>query len=280
MFTKQNREEDAALVRAEEQEKMRLEQIFLRDIRRLFIRMNRANSESIAGTGSNIVANRFKPEWEAILDNHYSRVQNAFQNNVRLRLPEGERELSDEEIALLIAAYISWREERRQSSAQIITDTNQRQLNNAIDMARQTMIEQDQEITNMGLAATTAVIFRRAYEARTNVIAITETQAAAESTKLQESAVLSGEDPSSITRLGGLFIASKSIKIWNTVGDILVRPIHAAVNLTDVSINEAFTIGGERLMFPGDTSLGATAKNVAHCRCGLTYRINRVRRAA
>lgn len=278
MDIKQNRAEDIELVQKEEQEKMRLEQVFLRDIRRLFVRMNRANSESIAATGNNIVASRFKPEWEAILDNHYVRVQNAFQNNVRLRLPEGERELSDIELGLLIAAYMAWREERRQSSAQIITDTNQRQLSTSIDMARQTMIEEGQEVTNMGLAATAAAIFRRAYERRVDIIAITETQAAAESAKLQESAVLSGEDPSSITRLGGLFIASRSIKIWNTVGDIDVRPIHAAVNLTSVSINEAFTVGGERLMFPGDTSLGATARNVAHCRCGLTYRINRVRR--
>jgi hypothetical protein len=36
-------------------------------------------------------------------------------------------------------------------------------------------------------------------------------------------------------------------------------------------IHEPFTVSGEQLMFPGDSSLGAGAGNLASCRCSLDY---------
>ena len=54
---------------------------------------------------------------------------------------------------------------------------------------------------------------------------------------------------------------------WDATLDAVTRPHHWDADGKTVPINEPFVIAGERLMFPGDDSLGATAKNLINCRC-------------
>lgn len=54
---------------------------------------------------------------------------------------------------------------------------------------------------------------------------------------------------------------------WDATLDEVTRPHHWEADGKTVPINEPFIIAGERLMFPGDDSLGATAKNLINCRC-------------
>ena len=54
---------------------------------------------------------------------------------------------------------------------------------------------------------------------------------------------------------------------WDATLDEVTRPHHWDADGQTVLINEPFIIAGERLMFPGDDSLGATAKNLINCRC-------------
>lgn len=61
-------------------------------------------------------------------------------------------------------------------------------------------------------------------------------------------------------------------KVWVAILDTKVRPSHRSANGQVKSKSEPFVVGGEKLMFPGDRSLGATAKNVINCRCTLKYR--------
>lgn len=63
------------------------------------------------------------------------------------------------------------------------------------------------------------------------------------------------------------------IKIWQSKGDNRVRPDHVKLNGQRVAIDQPFVVGGQRLMFPGDDSLGATWKELANCRCILSYRV-------
>jgi hypothetical protein len=37
-------------------------------------------------------------------------------------------------------------------------------------------------------------------------------------------------------------------------------------------MDEPFVVDGEQLMFPGDTSMGATARNIVNCRCTCIFR--------
>jgi hypothetical protein len=54
---------------------------------------------------------------------------------------------------------------------------------------------------------------------------------------------------------------------WDATLDEVTRPHHWAADGMTVPVDEPFVIAGEKMMFPGDDSLGATAKNLINCRC-------------
>lgn len=68
-------------------------------------------------------------------------------------------------------------------------------------------------------------------------------------------------------------------KVWNHTGDgpPRARDDHAAISGTEVGLNEPFILpSGARMMFPGDRSMGAGAKDAANCRCNMEYRIDMI----
>jgi len=67
---------------------------------------------------------------------------------------------------------------------------------------------------------------------------------------------------------------------WSTAGDQRVRPWpgsknrrfnHREADRQKRKQREPFVVSGEKLMTPGDTSLGASAGNVVRCRCIVLY---------
>ena len=54
---------------------------------------------------------------------------------------------------------------------------------------------------------------------------------------------------------------------WETMRDEKVRGTHALADMQTVPINEPFTVGGYKLLFPTDDSLGAPASETCGCRC-------------
>lgn len=58
-------------------------------------------------------------------------------------------------------------------------------------------------------------------------------------------------------------------KEWVSANDGRVRPEHADAHGQRVPLNEPFEVGGEKLMFPGDESLGASGWNTINCRCSM-----------
>lgn len=61
-------------------------------------------------------------------------------------------------------------------------------------------------------------------------------------------------------------------KEWVAVEDARTRPDHAEADGATVEMDQAFTIGGEALMFPGDFS--APAEQVINCRCQVAHIVN------
>lgn len=59
----------------------------------------------------------------------------------------------------------------------------------------------------------------------------------------------------------------KMYKEWIATSDDRTRPEHASADGQRVPINEPFVVGGEKLMYPGDYSLGASPWNTINCRC-------------
>lgn len=63
----------------------------------------------------------------------------------------------------------------------------------------------------------------------------------------------------------------KTKKTWHDFGDNRVRRTHRAVNNKTLPIKDAFMVGYSMLMFPGDTSLNASAEELIGCRCTIEY---------
>lgn len=60
-------------------------------------------------------------------------------------------------------------------------------------------------------------------------------------------------------------------KGWLATEDQRTRPEHHAADGQRVPLSQPFTVDGEKLNFPGDWSLGATADNVINCRCSIEF---------
>jgi len=67
-------------------------------------------------------------------------------------------------------------------------------------------------------------------------------------------------------------------KRWDASGDSRVRPDHRFMDGQEVGMDEPFLApDGSRLMYPGDTSLGASASQTVMCRCVSDYRVDWLR---
>ncbi len=56
-------------------------------------------------------------------------------------------------------------------------------------------------------------------------------------------------------------------KVWLAMIDNRVRHVHAEADGQEVDNDEPFVVGGEKMMFPGDASMGASPWNLYNCRC-------------
>jgi len=74
-----------------------------------------------------------------------------------------------------------------------------------------------------------------------------------------------------LAALDAAYRSGARFKTWETFGDGKVRPSHKAVGGTRIPIDEPFTVGGSKMMFPTDSSLGADACEIVNCRCTLKF---------
>lgn len=65
--------------------------------------------------------------------------------------------------------------------------------------------------------------------------------------------------------------AGKKKHKWKSHADEKTRPWHLSADGQVKKIDEPFFVGGEYLMFPMDTSMGASVGNILNCRCIETY---------
>lgn len=74
-----------------------------------------------------------------------------------------------------------------------------------------------------------------------------------------------------LAQMNAAFNSGKKRKRWKTFGDSKVRNTHREAAGQTVPIDEPFIVGGYRLMFPCDSSLGASASETVNCRCTVQY---------
>lgn len=258
-------------VASQVKKKISLEKTYTPEVKRIFSKMLRDFRTSVAGTGLPPSADKYRDTWRHSAETHAERVQRAFKGEFSGRKFFFFKQEDDESANELFAlALLKWQEEFSEEQAELITGTNSSDQQTALQLARQALQEEGEPATNRNLAVAGAAILASQYNKRVQSIVMTQTQAAAESAKFIETEVESGQRP---RVLGPALVVSNTEKTWRTVGDERVRSAHAAAEGQTKSLNEPFIVDGEALMFPGDTSLGASAGNVIGCRCVAIYRV-------
>lgn len=66
-------------------------------------------------------------------------------------------------------------------------------------------------------------------------------------------------------------VAGKKNKRWRTENDAWVRKTHRKLHMQVLPIETAFAVGDSLMLFPKDTSFGASAKEIVNCRCTVEY---------
>lgn len=247
-------------------EKLALEKKLTRRLRSFNRKLVSATIREHALGAGNYNAAAMAPVLAALLKTHYEKVGEVFAQQLTDIMPE-EIAVTDTERGVIDRALISYFTARSVEQAAIITATNQRDIVTADDLAN--AIAQEQALagkpqSRAEIAVQKGANLRRSLESRVKTITTFETQSIAEAAKLTEAQVLVGQAPS-VT--GGSPQVVLIIKEWVTVGDERVREAHMLADSQTRTINESFSVGGEALRWPGDTSQGASLGNVINCRC-------------
>lgn len=261
--------------------KLQLEARLKPRIVQLFNRIGRDYRASVARSGSPQQVGQYRDDLVSILEAHYREVATAFTGSIKWQTgerkqAEGEDEVN-EELALLL--FLDWVSRHAGEQADIILATTGDDQTQALQMARQELVEGGVPAPSfLELAAAAAAVLARALTGRTETIVTTETQTSAETFKGAEvSAAARVAVPGLVPPqqvmpgLEPLTVPLRVRKTWITLADSRVRESHRAVNGRSVLLNEPFIVGGARLMFPGDTSLGAPIREIINCRCSALY---------
>lgn len=276
--------------------KMQLEGRYKRELRELFAVINRDLEASVLTTGQAQEAANYEADFLGVVSRHYRRVNERFSNRIFDFL---DKEIDNEEepviaVLILIAGVAGitvtqfiaqmkaqarlesnlFIQSNAEADAVFITRTNQKQLDSAVAVSRASLENQlDRTPTNQEVSSLAGRTSRAKTAGRVNNIAATGTQKIAEGTKQIERQVF-------ISNRNGLSAMVANIKplrlqeFWVTLGDQIVRPSHVAADGSKKNESGVFTVQGQSLQFPGDTSLGATPDNTQGCRCAAVVSID------
>lgn len=247
-------EQARQLAAIEHKLKLSLENSFMPPLRRYLRDLAREFKLYYTRSGSGFQTSEFDQELATILKAHYRRVSNAFKLGVRT---QDNADMLDDEIDSAIKAY---NDPHSLTQAQIINETNQKEFNKYTLAALASLAETGRPLTNRSVAEEAAKTFNSHVVPKSQLISTTETQNIAETTKGIEESIMLG---SAISGLAGVQFE----KLWVSVLDNRTRHNHAIADGQRRLQAEPFLVGGERMNFPGDTSLGASLENIINCRC-------------
>lgn len=242
--------------------KARAELRLRRDLNRSRRSIVRQVMQSLSSNGQlPDVAGLTRADLETTLATHYQRVGRDFSQFMNRSLP-AELRLAQEELDLLALQLESQLGERAVEQAASIATTTVRDIEAAINIAN---IERDRIFQATGRSVSlqeystiTGNTFNQRLQSRVPTISQSETQAPSEMARQAE--------VNALTRA-----PERVMKTWVSQGDSRTRAAHLAADGQSVPVNEPFIVSSDRLMHPGDGSLGASRQNIINCRCSAIY---------
>ena len=259
--------------------KLKSERPFVRELRSYFFKQSKR-----------IAAGSLPTSIQPLLDKQYKRI---VRNTSGVRLKQEEEDDYGLEAAIILLLL-----NRSLIQSSIIDKTTVKNLREARETARKTLADQGNVIpTDRELNTVTSRIFKSRNRGRVGNISVTETQMLTEKIKdvmedvgddMMNDAIVNGDQ--ALGRRAADMLGSETAKdvaddigtvsnfelflvmavlqhTWVTMGDSKVRPWHQTANFQTVPRNEPFLVMNQNLMYPGDTSMGATMENISHCRC-------------
>jgi hypothetical protein len=259
--------------------KLKMERPFTRELKSFFFKQSK-----------NVAQGNQLDSISYCLDIQYNRI---VRNMTGIKIKDDDKDDYGLERAIILLLT-----GRAIKQAITIDKTTEKLMRRAKEMAREELAEDGVLFpSNDTLNKTAAGIFKSLNRSRPLGIAVTETQMLTE--QVQEKKADAGSDMmsdaianndkelgkraaaemDSLTATetaeqigkkpaGELFAVMAVLKkTWVTMGDAKVRAWHKAANFQTVPVNEPFIVDGESLMRPGDTSMGASMRNIARCRC-------------
>ncbi len=219
-----------------------------------------------AATGRILDTSKFTDEITTTLKQHYRKVSKSVEAQTTSQIIDPEdRETAETASKESVRQFIDTEPQKR---ANLISDTNQKQLDASFEKSLITAalagtVLSSKELNKQVSKEASNDFKDKGLNRATNTIAPTETQNAAEGTKHTEQVAVAA----------AISIILK--KEWRTILDGKERDSHHEADGQTVSIIMPFNVGGELLMFPGDTSLGASPGNIINCRCSLVTLVSR-----
>lgn len=258
----ENNEENIALLSLKD--KVKVEVKLIRDLKKLFTQIindidDKMNGKSLKKKFINIET-EYKEQIEELLRSSYETASNL-ANNRMIKDKLLNELLSKDEILRIqqmtdekIEKYIN---KRIRSQGKEILETTKNNLEQSRSFVNRVIEDEGLDLATEEIDSLILDNFTQRVMNRTETIAVTETQNMYEQAKQIQMGLVSEKINSS----------ASAQKRWSSILDQKTRPAHAAAHGQRVPIEQAYTVDGEMLMFPGDTSLGASISNVANCRC-------------
>jgi uncharacterized protein with gpF-like domain len=199
-----------------------------------------------------------------ILLKHYDDVSAKFSKQIvdELGIPN-ENDQIQQTINFRTSIHNILRADR---NAYRIAITTQKNIHDSLVKAVMAAATAGIVLTREKLAEDAAFLLKNTLQNRIETISISETQNPAEHAKFSEIQALESHS-ANFPRIEEPINIKKKEKMWRAVLDSRTRITHAEADGQVVEFGRPFTVGGEKLRFPGDDGLGASIANTINCRC-------------
>lgn len=263
IVTNSTQEEEQVL--KELKEKIKVEVFLGRKLSKFFDKIVKDQKEEL-GLKKNItkqvnIETEYAAELQGILQESYSKATqaaiNVFDDDKLLRQLIDIQELENIKAQAIqqTAGFVNQRS--HEMSAEILS-TTKKNLQESEVFVNKLITENELTLTNAEKNSLIMDNFENRLNNRIEGISQTETQVVYENAKHTQGNLVARK----LDRAG-----QNMQKDWNAFLDGKTREFHAMAHGQRKPLNTPFEVGGERLMYPGDTSLGASLWNIIRCRC-------------
>lgn len=301
--TREQREEAAERDLAE---KLKLEPGLEESMAAIFLLMMFRARDSFVNNQDMNIFDSFRADVEQILRNHYIVVEDTFKTQIRQSIANyiGYPIAFDKATREVDQELKRFRDEQSSISSRQIIDTVNKDYSKYLLAAVLFYAKNNIDPTNEQIIDKANELFQRTIDYRSQRVAVTETQTAAENTKFTEIVILGSilatinalsiRENLTQEQIARILSTGKGPEIqeylledqgniqylitkdWAGILDDLIRDWHLEADGQRRNSDEYFIVMGEQLMYPGDRSRGASPENVCNCRCSAIYRIGNV----